>query len=114
MIKKKKGLLDKLKDSYQKIRRTYINDYLKPESDKYEGALIRFVPLSYLPHGEWGEVRGEYEFFKHSITIGTGPPPGQVQNTKDHEEVHSYGLQFRDELLTERVSSRSDFRAYAA
>jgi len=110
---KKKKLSDRLKDSYQRPGRIYLPDYLRTKSDKYKGPLFNFVPLSYLPHGKGWEVRGEYEFFRHSITIGTGPPIGQVENTENHEEVHSYSLQFRNELLTERVSSRPDFKLYA-
>jgi hypothetical protein len=111
--KKEKRLSDHLKDPYQKIRRICLPDYLKTKSDKYEGPLFNFVPITFLPHGKGWEVRGEYNYLQHSITIGTGPPLNQVKATENHEIVHSYGLEFRNETLTDRISSRHDFKLYA-
>jgi hypothetical protein len=85
--------------------------YLQPDSDKYEGVLINNIPLNLLPHGEDWQVLGMYEIGRHTIYVGRDAPTSQVEHTKRHEKVHSYG--FHDETITDRIASRPDYQKYA-
>jgi hypothetical protein len=89
---------------------TKLPEYLQPDSDKYEGVIINNVLLSFLPHGDNWQVLGMYELGKHTIYVGRDAPPSQVEHTKRHEKVHSYG--FHDETLTDRIASLPDYEKY--
>lgn len=81
-----------------------LEKYLRTSSNRYdEKAVVNYVTLEALPHGDWGEVWGMYELGRHTMYVAINLPRNKVDRTKRHEDVHSFG--FRDEIMTERIAS---------
>ncbi|OGJ22168.1 hypothetical protein A3K73_04170 [Candidatus Pacearchaeota archaeon RBG_13_36_9] len=112
--KDKKELEERIKGVYnkEKPRIIYLHYYLQTRSGEYKGVLESPVPMSFLPHGDGWEVRGEYDPRSHSLTYGIDLPFARREHTREHEIVHSKGE--RDEHQTDRVAESPYYHAYAA